>query len=34
VEEFQQLAARARFHAEEVWTDPANLFAVHAMMAV
>jgi dimethylhistidine N-methyltransferase len=34
VEEFQALAARARFHAEKVWTDPANLFAVHGMMAV
>ena len=34
VEEFQALAARARFHAEKVWTDPANLFAVHAMIAV
>jgi len=34
VEEFQQLAARARFHAEKAWTDPANLFAVHAMMGV
>ena len=34
VEEFQQLALRARFHAEKAWTDPANLFAVHAMIAV
>lgn len=34
VEEFQALAARARFHAEKVWTDAANLFAVHGMMAV
>ena len=34
VEEFRRLAAGARFHAEAVWTDPANLFAVHAMMAV
>jgi dimethylhistidine N-methyltransferase len=34
VQEFQALAARARFHAEKVWTDPANLFAVHGMMAV
>jgi dimethylhistidine N-methyltransferase len=34
VAEFQALAARARFHAEKVWTDPANLFAVHGMMAV
>jgi len=34
VEEFRALAATARFHAEAVWTDPANLFAVHAMMAV
>ncbi len=34
VEEFQQLAAGARFHAEKAWTDPANLFAVHAMIAV
>jgi uncharacterized SAM-dependent methyltransferase len=34
VEEFRRLAARARFHAEAVWTDPANLFAVHAMMAL
>lgn len=34
VEEFQALAARARFHAEKVWTDPANRFAVHGMMAV
>ncbi len=34
VEEFQALAARARFHAEKVWTDPASLFAVHGMMAV
>jgi dimethylhistidine N-methyltransferase len=34
IEEFRRLAAGARFHAEAVWTDPANLFAVHAMMAV
>jgi dimethylhistidine N-methyltransferase len=34
IEEFRRLAAGARFHAESVWTDPANLFAVHAMMAV
>jgi len=34
IDEFRGLAARARFHAETVWTDPANLFAVHAMMAV
>jgi dimethylhistidine N-methyltransferase len=34
VAEFQRLAERARFHAEKAWTDPANLFAVHAMMAV
>jgi dimethylhistidine N-methyltransferase len=34
VEEFQALAARARFHAEKVWTDPASLFAVHLMIAV
>jgi dimethylhistidine N-methyltransferase len=34
IEEFGRLAAGARFHAEAVWTDPANLFAVHAMMAV
>jgi len=34
VEEFQALAARARFHAERVWTDPARLFSVHALMAV
>jgi uncharacterized SAM-dependent methyltransferase len=34
VEEFQALARGARFHPERVWTDPANLFAVHAMMAV
>jgi dimethylhistidine N-methyltransferase len=34
VEEFRQLAARARFHAEVAWTDAANLFAVHAMIAV
>jgi len=34
VKEFQQLAARARFHAEKAWTDPAELFAVHAMIAV
>jgi dimethylhistidine N-methyltransferase len=34
VEEFQQLASRARFHAEKAWTDPAHLFAVHAMIAV
>jgi dimethylhistidine N-methyltransferase len=34
VEEFRRLAAGARFHAEAVWTDPASLFAVHAMMAV
>lgn len=34
VEEFRTLAAGVRFHAEAVWTDPANLFAVHAMMAV
>jgi uncharacterized SAM-dependent methyltransferase len=34
VEEFQKLAGRARFHAEKTWTDPANLFAVHAMIAV
>jgi dimethylhistidine N-methyltransferase len=34
VEEFQRLGARARFHAEKVWTDPANLFAVHLLIAV
>jgi dimethylhistidine N-methyltransferase len=34
VEEFQRLARGARFHPEQVWTDPANLFAVHVMMAV
>ena len=34
IDEFRRLAAGARFHAEAVWTDPANLFAVHAMMAV
>jgi len=34
VEEFQRLASGARFHAEKVWTDPANLFAVHLMIAV
>jgi dimethylhistidine N-methyltransferase len=34
VEEFQGLAARARFHAERVWTDPDRLFSVHALMAV
>jgi dimethylhistidine N-methyltransferase len=34
VEEFRQLVSRARFHAEKAWTDPANLFAVHAMMAI
>ena len=33
IEEFRRLAAGARFHAEAVWTDPENLFAVHAMMA-
>lgn len=34
VEEFQALAARARLHAERVWTDPQRLFSVHALMAV
>ncbi len=34
IEEFRRLAGGARFHAEAVWTDPANRFAVHAMMAV
>jgi dimethylhistidine N-methyltransferase len=34
VAEFQGLARGARFHPEHVWTDPASLFAVHAMMAV
>jgi len=34
VTEFQDLARGARFHPEQVWTDPANLFAVHALMAV
>ncbi|HSD52951.1 MAG TPA: L-histidine N(alpha)-methyltransferase [Burkholderiales bacterium] len=34
VEEFQRRAARARFQAEKVWTDPANLFAVHLLIAV
>ena len=34
VKEFQDLARGARFHPEQVWTDPANLFAVHALMAV
>jgi uncharacterized SAM-dependent methyltransferase len=34
IEEFRHLAAGARFHSEAVWTDPANRFAVHAMMAV
>jgi dimethylhistidine N-methyltransferase len=34
VEEFQRLGAQARFHSEKVWTDPANLFAVHLLIAV
>jgi dimethylhistidine N-methyltransferase len=34
VEQFQRLAARARLQAEKVWTDPANLFAVHLLIAV
>lgn len=34
VEEFQRLARGARFHPEKVWTDPANLFAVHLLIAV
>ncbi len=34
VEEFQSLAARARFHAERVWTDANRMFSVHALMAV
>jgi dimethylhistidine N-methyltransferase len=34
VEAFQRLAARARFHAERVWTDPAGLFSVHLMIAI
>jgi dimethylhistidine N-methyltransferase len=34
VEEFRQLAARARFHPEAVWTDGQGLFSVHGMMAV
>jgi uncharacterized SAM-dependent methyltransferase len=34
VEEFQALAARARFHPERVWLDPQRLFSVHALMAV
>jgi dimethylhistidine N-methyltransferase len=34
VAEFQRLGARARFHSEKVWTDPANLFAVHLLIAV
>ena len=34
VAEFQRLAAGARFHSERVWTDPANLFAVFAMMGL
>jgi dimethylhistidine N-methyltransferase len=34
VEEFQRLASRARFHVEKMWTDPANLFSVHLLIAV
>jgi dimethylhistidine N-methyltransferase len=34
VEEFQRLAAGARFHSEKVWTDPANFFAVHLLIGV
>ncbi len=34
VEEFRTLAAGVRFHAEALWTDAGDLFAVHAMMAV
>ncbi len=34
VDEFQALAARARFHPERVWTDADRLFSVHALMAV
>jgi len=34
VAEFQGLGRGARFHPEQVWTGPDNLFAVHAMMAV
>jgi dimethylhistidine N-methyltransferase len=31
IAEFQALAARAGFHAEAVWTDAADLFAVHLL---
>jgi dimethylhistidine N-methyltransferase len=34
VDEFQALAARARFHAERVWVDAQRLFSVHALMGV
>lgn len=33
IEEFQSLAARARFRPEAVWTDSRGLFAVHLLRA-
>ena len=33
VEEFQELARRAHFEPEEVWTDPKDLFSVHYMVS-
>ena len=34
VSEFQALARRAGFVLESVWTDPAQMFSVHGMIAV
>ena len=34
VAEFQELARKAGFSAQKVWTDPRQLFSVHGMLAV
>jgi dimethylhistidine N-methyltransferase len=34
IAEFQDLAKKARFSPQKVWTDPRQLFSVHGMIAV
>ena len=33
IEEFQAMARSAGFHAQRVWTDPRQLFSVHALVS-
>jgi L-histidine N-alpha-methyltransferase len=34
IEEFQAMAQRAGFAPDQTWTDAANLFSMHGMIAV